>query len=170
MLNICSPPKILIHKKYPSQGWRGQIVFVCVWVNACLYTLRVSVYAHSSNTAREGMTHTSKQAIFGLCQQLPPLFLNPGNANISSNLKVPWNSLPSSLQRGQKPFCCWGCMGCWLVRRQDGVLVALVAVVWQCRQPVARPRRTGSLRSELALPSSTANLLSLSGSALSSTT
>lgn len=119
-------------------------MFVCVWVNACLYTLRVSVYAHASNTAREGMTHTSKQAIFGLCQQLPPLFLNPGNANISSNLKVPWNSLPSSLQRVQKPFCCWGCMGCWLVRRQDGVLVALVAVVWhwwQCWQPIACPRR-----------------------------
>lgn len=76
------------------------------------------------------MTHTSKQAVFGLCQQLPPLFLNPGNANISSNLKVSWNSLPSSLKRGQKPFCCRGCTGCWLVRRQDGVLVARVAVVW----------------------------------------
>ena len=127
------------------------------------------------------MTRTSKQCIFGLCQQLPPLFLNPYNANVSSHLKVSCNTLPSTLKRGQKPFCCWGCTGCWLVCRQDRVLVA---VMWHRGQPIAHPNHTHnrhththrhtqthtrSLRLELTLPGGSAKLLSLSGSVLGST-
>lgn len=104
-----------------------------------VYTLCVPVCARYGNRGREGMTPTSKQSIFGLCQQLPPLFLKPYNANTSSHLKVSCNTLPSSLRRGQKPFCCWGCTGSWLVCRQDG---ALVAVMWHRGQPIVHPKHT----------------------------
>lgn len=69
---------------------------------------------------RDG-THTPTVLFFfGLCQDLPPLFCSPYNADISSHLKVSCNTLPRFFKRGQEPVCCQGCTGCWLVRGQVG--------------------------------------------------
>lgn len=109
--------------------------------------------------------HPSNQSSFGLCQELPPVFLNPCSASISSHVKVSRNTLPSSLRRDQKPFCCWGIPGCW-VCRQDSVLVA---VRWHHGQPSVHTRHTcWAIAWRWLSLGDSAKLLSYSGSVLCS--
>lgn len=110
---------------------------VCRLMHVCIYCVSLCVHAMGTEEEKE-CTHI-QTVRFWHVPATTSTVLNPSNANISSNLKVSCNTLPNSLKRGQKPFCCWGCTGCWLVCRQDGVWVAMM---WHRGQPIAHPRHT----------------------------